>query len=599
MKHTRSIIRKIPTRLASAVFIVAILVPTLATPSASSAASGDRALLVKQSTRYVAIQPGKSMTVSFDFRNAGSTTWTRSGSDPVGINTDSPMRRTSMLQYRWRASWRPARVSQAEVRPGEIGTFRFAIKAPNKPGIWIERFAVVRGTDTRIPGGEVELVVVIGKSVTKDDIFKAYPTQRELTLWVKPGQRILEPIQFKNIGYATLRTEGYGVAKLGAPATTLASSQAIRLATSNSINQKATRHGKTTVVLDAVAPSQPGTYTRTFSLYGIAGRMSRSDVKVTMIVSQAPTPPLKSEPIIRVGVFAPVLSKPIGITSTGPYEVRKADSNTLLSSRSAGQITNLSYNPTTGIYTVNSHTTHTTREAVRFIPKTDDSIMQIETTALGSYNRFRGTLELRYAAATGKLWTINELPLELYMRGLGETGPTAPSEFVKTLITAARSYALYKVVEGKRHDNENYKINSTTDQIYKGYNYELKTPNISAAVEATRGMIVAHPSMVSQANIAGAIVAAYSSCTDGRTRSYLERWGGDPDWFPYLVSVPDPLGICTDGGYPSSYMTGGGGNHMVGMSAYGALRTSQKPGMTYEAVLRYYYTGTSVIQAYP
>jgi peptidoglycan hydrolase-like amidase len=217
---------------------------------------------------------------------------------------------------------------------------------------------------------------------------------------------------------------------------------------------------------------------------------------------------------------------------------------------------------------------------------------------LGSYNLFRGVLEVRYATATQKLWVINELPIEQYLRGLAETGSTAGSEFVKTLITAARTYALYKVFESTRHENESYQINSTTDQVYKGYAYELKTPNITAGVTDTRGIVVTHASMISEENKIGAIVAAYSSCTDGRTRSYEERWGGPSDQYPYLVSVPDPNGICTTPPYPASYFQGKSGNHMVGMSAYGALNTINKEGLTYDAILRYYYTGVILIRAY-
>ena len=38
------------------------------------------------------------------------------------------------------------------------------------------------------------------------------------------------------------------------------------------------------------------------------------------------------------------------------------------------------------------------------------------------YNAFRGTLELRATPATKKVWLINELPMEQYISGLGETG---------------------------------------------------------------------------------------------------------------------------------------------------------------------------------
>ncbi|MBI5405042.1 MAG: hypothetical protein HY976_02350 [Candidatus Kerfeldbacteria bacterium] len=586
MNTLRAIFRRSVLRAISALLVVVSLtVSSLpATPLAAAATKQtDRALLVNQSNRYAVLPPGKSATVWFDFQNTGNTTWTNADPHPVSLNTDGPLRRTSMFQYkRWRATWRPARLLQKEVKPGETGRFRFSIKAPNKPGKWIERFAVVRDRETRISGGEVEFVIVVGKSANVSSIYRAQPSKASLSFWSRPGGKILAPVEFKNTGYASLRTDGFGriVTTNASPYANIASGPALALQ-SSSLLTKARRAQRTSAVLDITAPNELGVYNETYALQGPYGVIAGSTVQVQLTVSNEPQPPLAAEPTVRVGVFAPVLTKPVEITANSAYEIRAADSNALLFSRTTGQVSSLTYNTTTGVYSISAGTTATTTQAVRFIPAAG-GIMEIKSMS-STYNRFRNVLEIRYAPATKKLWVINELPIEHYMQGLAETSSKAPAEFAKTLITAARTYALYKVFQGKSHDNEFYKINSTTEQVYNGFNYEVLTPNITAAVQATRGIAMTHPSDITEKNKIGFIVAAYSSCTDGRTRSYEERWGGAPNTYPYLISVPDPKGICTNPPYSNAatLLQGGDGNHMVGMSARGALITSQEPGVTY------------------
>lgn len=56
-------------------------------------------------------------------------------------------------------------------------------------------------------------------------------------------------------------------------------------------------------------------------------------------------------------------------------------------------------------------------------------------------NEFRGKLEVR--VEDGKLIVINELPLELYLRGLAEFSSGENVEKAKTILVAARSYAMF------------------------------------------------------------------------------------------------------------------------------------------------------------
>ncbi len=618
MTTTRQIAHKLHATLNRVGLIVLIICLlgatsfTALTPTASAASAPaksaeqgkDAALLVKQSDRFLTLPPGKAVTVWFEFQNTGTSTWTKNDPRPVGLNTDDPFRRQSKFEAKtWRASWRPARLVQKTVKPGGIGRVRFAVQAPKKPGIYRERFILTRDTKTKIPGGGAEFVILVGKDRNLELVYKAQLKEKKISLWVKPGERVYRPVEFRNVGYATWKTQGFGVTNLTPvqPEGSVAASatSALTVASTPAVTKSAGIRESTTAILDVIAPATSGTYTETFGLYGPYGVISGSTFSVELTVSEQDKPPLDAEPIIRVGVYAPgktsstsPLFKPVGVTANGPYEIRNADTGEVLASLTASELATIQYDQKTNLYSLTTPTgTSTSSAALSFVPLAAETIMELKSTSLKNYNLFRGTIEARYAPATKKLWIINQLAAELYLRGLAETSSVAPLEFVKTLVTAARTYALYHTFRATKHANENYHINSTTDQVYRGYGYELKTPNITEGVTATRGMVVIHPSMITEKNKIGVIVAAYSSGTDGRTRSYQEVWGGPPDLFPYLVSVPDPNGIIPNA-------TTLPGNHMVGLSATGALRTTVNEGLTYDTVLRYYYTGTSVIKAY-
>lgn len=596
--------------------LTAVWLPPDAARSATKKSTlEDRALLVDQSHRYLVVPPGRSVTVWFDFQNTGSSTWTNADPNPVGLNTNDPMRRSSAFEGRktnrttkrkvsaWRAAWRPARVSQSAVQPGQTGRFRFAVTAPKKAGTYIERFAVVRGTDTRVPGGNAEFVIVVGQTASPDMVYRAKPKERTISLWVKPGERIYRPIAFQNTGYASWRSEGYGPTRLDLRAPTQLASQNesgdVRLESTPTVPKEIRRTKSATMILNATAPTVPGTYQNQIVLIGPYGAVDGSGIDLVLTVSDEPKPPLDSEPNVRVGVYAP--SKLTAtLTSDVPYDILRVDDGQSLGILAAGIESSVSFDPASGLYRLTTPTGSVDLPTpVRFVPQTN-GLIDIKASSLKNFNRFRGTIEARYAPATKKLWLINELPIEFYLRGLAETSSVAPVEFAKTLVTAARSYALYHVFRNTKHADEFFHINSTTDQVYMGYGYELKTPNITEAVTATRGLVVTHPSMISDRNPLGFIVAAYSSCTDGRTRSFEERWGGAADLFPYLVSVPDPNGICTNPPYDNAaeLLKGLDGNHMVGMSARGALRSIVNENATFDAMLKYYYSGVSLVVGY-
>jgi len=69
----------------------------------------------------------------------------------------------------------------------------------------------------------------------------------------------------------------------------------------------------------------------------------------------------------------------------------------------------------------------------------NDNVFEINSWTNGPFwgqnvndNEFRGEIEIQYNANTGRLWLINELPLEKYLKGVAEVSDLAPFEFLKS-----------------------------------------------------------------------------------------------------------------------------------------------------------------------
>ncbi len=190
-------------------------------------------------------------------------------------------------------------------------------------------------------------------------------------------------------------------------------------------------------------------------------------------------------------------------------------------------------------------------------------------------NRFRGTLECR--VVNGQLVLINELPLEQYLYGLAEEPDTEPYEKQRAFAIAARTYAAYyldanhRKFSGMPYDGSD---NPAEFQKYGGVAFEERNPQWVRAVTATDSLVL---------KVGEAIIKPpYFSADDGRTRS-----PGEVGWenFPFaeiFSSKADPW--CS-----GETLRG----HGVGMSGCGAEGQANE-GKTAEAILQYYYPGTSL-----
>ena len=181
----------------------------------------------------------------------------------------------------------------------------------------------------------------------------------------------------------------------------------------------------------------------------------------------------------------------------------------------------------------------------------------------------------------GSLLVINELPIEDYLKWLGEVSNTDLPEKVKTIIVAARSYAYYYI--NPKHRKYNTLLYDGSDdpnefQKYLGYSYELRSPKVTFQVKATKWQVVTYGGEL--------IKAWYFSSSDGRTLSYKEycEWNGGKDCkdIPYLQSVNDPAWFGRNRSW-----------HGVGISGIGATYGAQQ-WKTYKEILQYYLKWVSI-----
>ncbi len=201
-------------------------------------------------------------------------------------------------------------------------------------------------------------------------------------------------------------------------------------------------------------------------------------------------------------------------------------------------------------------------------------------------NTYRGKLKLRYSPESKKIWLINTLPLEQYVWGMGEITGTGDGEYNKVMTSSYRTYGYWKIKYSTKYASEGFKVNATPgNQLYFGYHWEDKHSNIKKAAFETRGKIVMYGKDIA--------IVPYSSWTDGRTRSWEERWGSKN--YPWCQSVKDKYGK-----HPSkkTKQLEAEGNHMVGLSAHGALYLAGKKDWGYEKILKYYLKDIRLYQAY-
>ncbi len=478
------------------------------------------------------------------FKNSGTVSWTKGGSERIALRSGAKKESYFYDATTW-VSGNIVSLLQEPAAPGEISYFNVIFEAPKNPGAYTEKLALYAG-DTKLPGTDIVIPI---------DVFAT--------------KKLIE------------------VASIDVPPPSPSVS-----VQPPSVTQTAT----------STTPLPETSSTPAFIPQGVIDDISLQ------------------EPSLRIGLFA--AQDQVRITAQKDYDVRDTQGS-LLSTQVAGAVTTISYDVPTRITTIsNSQGSATSTLPVRFTASqttlvrallkaaatdtasstttsspiatplatpslqqaNDDIVFEIVSytnrpgwsTTLND-NKFRSIIEIRYAESTSKLWVINELRLEQYLKGIAETSNNSPYEYQKALIIAARTYALYHINRSTKYAAERFTVRATdSDQVYRGYNAEIRLPNVARAVDETRGAIVTYNGTLA--------ITPYYSQSDGRTRSWQEVWAGGP--YPWLVGKSDPC--CT-----KLPMLG----HGVGMSARGALIMALD-GKIYEEILKYYYTGIELRRRY-
>ncbi|PIS42142.1 MAG: hypothetical protein COT24_04980 [Candidatus Kerfeldbacteria bacterium CG08_land_8_20_14_0_20_40_16] len=547
-----------------------------------------QAELVWKTTNVINIAPGKRITFEAKFKNTGTETWYNSGDHFIALNvTNPPGRASTFRDIFWPQYYRPAIMKTEVVKPGETGLFRFALTAPDKADEYVERFGLVAENLIWIEDGDLEIAMRVGNPKPYFQARKVKQAYQDIT--IEPGKSITFRVDFENTGSQTWYRDSAHFIALNVTDPPGRESifrhifwpQDYRPAIMKTEVVKPGEIGRFEFALQA--PEAPGVYTEKFNL--VAENLTwinggYLEIPIIVAVKPEPVAEVQGEPDIRVGLYP--TSSAVKITGNGQYEVRDTN-NKLIGTYNKNVISTINYNANNNSYRLSvSGVKKTSSLPLRFIPK-KNTILQLTNfenrpawNAELNDNRFRGILEIRYAESTDRLWVINELPLESYLRGVAEAGNENDEDYLKALMIAARTYAMYHIQTGTKHDDENFTVDATYDQVYRGYGFELRAPNITQAILDTEGEMVTYENEI--------VVTPYFSQTDGRTRSWEEVWAGGP--YPWLVSVPDPA--CQ-----GMELLG----HGVGMSAYGA-RAMAEDGEGYKDILQYYYTGIAIEKIY-
>lgn len=465
------------------------------------------------------LNPTQTLEFWVTFKNTGNALWQGVGNNIVVLRTISGMK-SRLTHSTWYDDYIPNRVNPVSmIFPGEDALFRFTISAPNKNGLYWEKFQLYAGSNP-IPGGKIEFAVkVVGAEVTPSTTYELQP----------------EPVP--------------PLAEIPPP------------------------------------PSEP---TETW-WQDISSEIN--------IINNFRWTDIPEGPKIEIGLLYVKESEksdylPFQISTLNNKLYNIYDQNgKLLVRNTAGEIIEVDYDYDLSRYFINdSQGTRILMSDSYFkLQGGDSTIFKIHSWKNGPFwgqnvndNEFRDTLKIHYNPNTERLWLINQLPMEEYMKGITEVGDSSPMEFLKAQAIAARTYALFRYLTPKYTNTPDgqpfFTVRSTqADQVYRGYQKELRGPNALSAVAQTKGIVATYQN--------DPILAYYFAQSDGQTRSsYQANMTKAP--VDYLQAKNDPQG-------KGKTLRG----HGVGLPQMGGI-TAANQGANYSQILKYYYTGIDLTKMY-
>ncbi len=569
---------------------------------AEAAVAGYTAEKLTQSSGSLVMAPGKALTFEASFKNTGTVAWYNNNVRYISLYADGAGK---LFRHKyWHTAEQPGKMVETKVLPGQTAHFRFAIQAPDLLGLQTVKFKLAAENLTWIPGGVLEIPVnvtnnpnavvsvPVNTTIASAENFSALKLiQSHSSIDLLVGNKINFNVGFKNIGKINWETDGVNSVKIcTAPDVNTDAFREPGWLESNCLASvsSVTLPGQIGYFSFSLQGNAAGEYNAAFILMNNDKSVSGGFAAVPIKIFGSPQvvvpvePSLAEESTIRIGLYA--TTEPETIKASGVFDVKDSGGN-LVFSVSAGSSVTVTFNSSAKTYSVSFNgTIKDNLSYLDFIAQDKNSIFEITSfrnppawnTSLND-NKFRGNLEFRYSEGRDKVYMINEVPLEAYMKGLAESSNNNPIEYHKALAVAARTFAQYNINIGGKHPAGYFHLNASSyDQVYRGYNSETRLPNFVKAVEETRGIVVTYNGDI--------VVTPYFSQSDGRTRAWEEVWFGKGK--PWLVSRPDPncSGMNLFG-------------HGVGLSARGA-RGMALAGSTFEQILKHYYTGVGLKTIY-
>ncbi len=521
--------------------------------------------------------PGQLIPVSVTLANRSTITWKASGSDVVALEALASGQTASIFHANtWLEPYKPAQLPH-DVAPGDVVNLTFMIAAPPQLGEYQEFYRLVSGDQAPVDGSRFTLRVAVRPA------WQAQNIEEPGAIQLSPDQTIRTQIKIKNTGSSTWRNSNLGKVTVKT-ANPTGHASAFATATWNDSSTPTILEPPVvgpdqvaTLSVELRAAAIDGTETENFALFDDQNVViPGSNFKLTRVTVGNTVYSGAAGPTVRVGITSS--SGSLTVSGNGEYVVK--DTAGKIFGNVPGSRTSVAWSGSG--YTISGAINATSTKAVRFEP-VGSTILELPdyedrpgwNPSLND-NTFRGVFELRRSSADGKLYAINELSLEQYLSGLAEASNGDNPTYLQTLITAARTYAEYHRGNGGKHPEHGYDLDNKNDQVYKGYNFELRSPSIAAAVQATTGLMVTYQGAV--------VVTPYFSQSDGHTRGFHEVWGGAVK--PWLVSVqvPENIGKTLSG-------------HGVGMDA-SAARLRAIAGQSRDAILKSFYSGVAIEKRY-
>ncbi len=504
-------------------FLIGFLVLVFLIPIKISAATYSATRVGQSHAGIIKLKAGETETFWVKFKNTGTTSWRGKGQKKVVLRTKSGGA-SKLAHSTWYASYIPNRVNPAAtITPNKEALFRFTIQGPKTQGLHWGKFNLFSNGD-KIPGGEIEIAVEVTSEPKQEDT--SQPREPETDTEVEPAP---EP--------------------------------------------------------------EPEIDTSTKWWQNIDESI---DIEKDFMWENK-----KNGPQIRVGLlyiepeekkdYLPLVIKPKDNQSYDIYD----GNNKLLVRNTSGEKIQIDYDYDINRYFLNNSEGDRilmTDSHLTIKDKDNKSqIFEISSWKNGpfwgqdvNHNQFENTIEVHYNPNTDRLWLINELALEKYLKGLAEVSDRSPEQFLKAQSIAARTYAMFRYLNHKYTNTPDGKPFFTlrgtqADQVYRGYKRAQNHPSLSQAVKETKGIIATYNN--------DPILAYYFAQTDGQTyNSEDKNMTREP--VPYLKAKNDPPGEGKE-------LRG----HGVGLPQIGGIVAANE-GANFSQILKYYYTGIDLTKIY-